>query len=100
MGQDLPPGIWFVFKATGVGRYRGSYPVTWQGWCLALGVPVTFMLLAAACVWYLVRNPEANAGLWIAALCAGAIGTGLGVSPVVRRRTDFFITMEDWRARH
>ena len=61
---------------------------------------LVFMLLAAACVWYLVRNPEANAGLWIATLCAAAIVAGPGLSPIVRRRTDFSITLEDWRARH
>jgi len=101
----LPPGIWFVYRP-GYGRYAGAYPVTWQGWWLVFGVIGVLEAVIAGSVLLLLLFGDEDGGdggaggaIWIGAVCVIVLAVGLGLRPVIRRHTDYSITVKEWRAR-
>lgn len=96
---ELRPGIWFVYRE-GYGRYAGAYPVTRQGWRLLLGLLGVIYTMIGAWVALLLRFGDGQSdGIWIIALCVLVMAMGMGMFPVVRRHTDYTITLAQWRAR-
>ena len=94
---ELRPGIWFVYRE-GFSRWAGSYPVTRPGRWLVLGFSGLVCLVLIGGIAALLRfGDEQSDGGWIAALCATIFVLALCVHPVIRRHTDYSITLAEWR---
>lgn len=86
--------IWFVRRDDG----RGIYPVSQEGWIVAVAILVGFIMSGVAALVIKEAVPEIP-WLWIAVFVVICVSDAMAFFIIARTKTDPDITVSEYRAR-